>query len=606
MNNLWIHPSLILICGAILLPLIPKALKKAALLFFPLAAFAAVLSMLGQPDALHGQFQFLDWTLTFGRVDKLALVFAVIMSGMACIGTLYGLHVEEDAQHSASWIYVSGSLGAIFAGDLFVLFLFWEVMAFASVFLVWFRRTPESTRAGYRYLLVHVAGGLSLLAGIILWTHGKGPEAIAFDNFVKLGAAYSPAGLFILVGIIVNAAVPPFQAWLPDAYPNGTFNGSVFLSAFTTKTAVYALCRGFPGMELLIWLGVIMSLYGVVYAIIENDIRRLFAYHIISQVGYMVAGAGIGTELAINGACAHAFAHILYKGLLFMGGGAVLYMTGETRMSQLGGLYKKMPWTFLLTLVGGLSISAFPLFSGFVSKSMITAAGFQNPHLYWAAFLLMLASIGTFYCNGLKVPYFVWFGKDKCSDSVRERAGDPPWNMLAAMGVAAFLCIFLGIAYGPLYRLLPYAEVAAAYHPYNAPHIFESLQILFFTACAFFLMVRTHKIEPHAGINVDNDILYRRGGQAIQWLASKPIQAIDTAVGECYRVLGLIPLMWTTRVVDVFDRFGIDGVVDGLAERVRAAGQRLRSAQSGAVQANLAISFAVAAVVIAALIYFVA
>jgi len=604
-NNLWIHPSLILICGAVLLPLIPKTLKKAFLLFVPLAAFAVVLSMLGQPDALHGQIDFLRWTLTFGRVDKLSLVFAVIMSGMACIGTLYGLHVEEDAQHSASWVYVSGSLGAIFAGDLLVLFLFWEVMAFSSVFLVWFRRTPESTRAGFRYLLVHVAGGLSLLAGIILWLAQPG-TTIAFDSFVKLDAAYGLPGMLILIGIIVNAAVPPFHAWLPDAYPNGTFNGSVFLSAFTTKTAVYALCRGYAGMELLIWLGVIMSLYGVVYAIIENDMRRLFAYHIISQVGYMVAGAGIGTALAINGACAHAFAHILYKGLLFMGAGSVLYMTGETRMSQLGGLYKKMPWTFLLTLIGGLSISAFPLFSGFVSKSMITAAGFQNPHLYWAAFLLMLASIGTFYCNGLKVPYFVWFGKDKCSDKVRESAGDPPWNMLAAMGIAAFLCIFLGIAYGPLYRLLPFADVAAAYHPYNAAHIFESLQILLFTACAFFLMVRTHKIEPHAGINVDNDWFYRRGGQAFQWFASKPVQAFDTAVGECYRVLGLIPLMWTTRVVDVFDRFGIDGVVDGLAERIRATGQRLRSAQSGAVQANLAISFAVAAIVIAALIYFVA
>ncbi len=605
MNNLWIHPSLVLLAGALLLPLIPKALKKAFLLLVPLAAFGVVLSMLGRPGALHGQIDFLDWTLTFGRVDKLSLVFAVIMSGMACVGTLYGLHVEEDAQHSASWIYVSGSLGAIFAGDLLVLFLFWEVMAFSSVFLVWFRRTPESTRAGFRYLLVHVAGGLSLLAGIIVWLAQPG-ATIEFANFVQLGAAGSPAGVLILIGIIVNAAVPPFQAWLPDAYPNGTFNGSVFLSAFTTKTAVYALCRGFAGMEVLIWLGVIMSLYGVLYAVIENDIRRLFAYHIISQVGYMVAGAGIGTDLAINGACAHAFAHILYKGLLFMGGGAVLLMTGETRMSHLGGLYKKMPWTFLLTLIGGLSISAFPLFSGFVSKSMITAAAFQNPSLYWAGFFLMLASIGTFYCNGLKVPYFVWFGSDKCSAEVRDRAGDPPWNMLAAMGVAAFLCIFLGIAYGPLYRLLPFGEVAAAYHPYNAAHISESLQILLFTACAFFLMVRTHKIEPHAGINIDNDWIYRRGGQAFQWLASKPIQAIDTAIGEVYRVLGIIPLMWTTKVVDVFDRYGIDGVVDGLAEKVRATGQRLRLAQNGAVQANLAITVAVAAVLIAALVYFVA
>ena len=593
MSDLWIHPSLLLIGGAILLPLIPKAFKKAFLLAVPLATFGVVLAMLREPNANHGVLHFLNWTLTFGRVDSLSLVFAVIMSGMCCIGTLYGLHVEEDAQHSASWVYVSGSLGAIFAGDLLVLFLFWEVMAFSSVFLIWFRREPESIRAGFRYLLVHVAGGLSLLAGIMLWMHDKGTTQIGFDAFGD--AAYSTPGMLILIGIILNAAVPPFHAWLPDAYPAGTFNGSVFLSAFTTKTAVYALCRGFAGMELLVWLGVIMSLYGVVYAIIENDIRRLFAYHIISQVGYMVAGAGIGTALAINGACAHAFAHILYKGLLFMGGGAVLHMTGETRMSRLGGLYKKMPWTFLLTLIGGLSISAFPLFSGFVSKSMIISAGMENPHLYWAAFLLTLASIGTFYCNGLKVPYFVWFGTDKCTPAIRDRAKDPPWNMLAAMGLTAFLCIYLGCAYGVLYRLLPDQASAMAYVPYNAGHISESLQILLFTALAFFLLVKLKKIEPHAGTNLDLDWFYRKGGQAFLWLARKPVQAIDTGVGEIYRVLGLNPLMWTTRVADLFDREAIDGVVDGLAESIRGLGGRLRSSQRGALQENLTVAFAVAA-----------
>jgi multicomponent Na+:H+ antiporter subunit D len=593
MNNLWIHPSLVLIGGAILLPLIPKVFKKAFLLAVPLLTFADVLSMLGAPAANHGVVHFLQWTLTFGRADSLSLVFAVIMSGMACIGTLYGLHVEEDAQHSASWVYVSGSLGAIFAGDLLVLFLFWEVMAFSSVFLIWFRREAESIRAGFRYLLVHVAGGLSLLAGIMLWMHDKGTTQISFGAFGD--TAYTTPGMLILIGIILNAAVPPFHAWLPDAYPAGTFNGSVFLSAFTTKTAVYALCRGFAGMELLVWLGVIMSLYGVVYAIIENDIRRLFAYHIISQVGYMVAGAGIGTALAINGACAHAFAHILYKGLLFMGGGAVLHMTGETRMSRLGGLYKKMPWTFLFTLIGGLSISAFPLFSGFVSKSMIVSAGMENPHLYWAGFLLTLASIGTFYCNGLKVPYFVWFGSDKCTPAIRDRAKDPPWNMLAAMGIAAFLCIYLGCAYGVLYRLLPDQASAMAYVPYNAGHISESLQILLFTAFAFFLLVKMKKIEPHAGTNLDLDWFYRKGGQAFLWLARKPIQTIDTGVGEIYRVLGLIPLMWSTRVADLFDRLAIDGVVDGLAESVRGLGGRLRSSQRGALQENLTVAFAVAA-----------
>jgi multicomponent Na+:H+ antiporter subunit D len=349
---------------------------------------------------------------------------------------------------------------------------------------------------------------------------------------------------------------------------------------------------------------VIMSLYGVVFAIIENDIRRLFAYHIVSQVGYMVAGVGIGTDLAINGACAHAFAHILYKGLLFMGGGSVLFMTGETRMSQLGGLYKKMPWTFLLTLIGGLSISAFPLFSGFVSKSMIVQAGFDNPHLYWAAFLLMLASIGTFYCNGLKVPYFVWFGRDKCAPTVRDRAGDPPWNMLAAMGIAAFFCVFLGCYTPALYNLLPHQAAAHAYNAYTPFHISESLQVLLFTAAAFFLLVWKRKIEPHAGTNVDLDWFYRLGGRGVLWLARKPVQAIDTFVGEIYRLGGLVPLMKSANLVNLFDNHVIDGVVDGLASTVRGFGGRLRFTQRGAVQDSLTIAFAVVALVVVAFLLF--
>jgi multicomponent Na+:H+ antiporter subunit D len=591
-GNHWFHPALVLLLGAAALPLVPARLKKTWLLAIPALAFALVLTMtMGRGEYWH--VLFLKRTLTFGRVDSLSLVFAHIMSLMCIIGTLFGLHVKKDAQHIASWTYVAGSLGAIFAGDLLTLFLFWEMMAFASVFLIWFRREPESTAAGFRYLLVHVAGGLSLLAGIVMHVHATGSTAFAAFDVHNPGAA----DYLILIGFLLNAAVPPLHAWLPDAYPAGTFNGSVFLSAFTTKTAVYALCRGFAGMELLIWLGVAMSLYGVVYAIIEDDVRRLFAYHIVSQVGYMVAGVGIGTELAINGACAHAFAHILYKGLLFMGGGAILHMTGETRMSRLGGLYKKMPWSFFLTLIGGLSISAFPLFSGFVSKSMIVQAGFDS-HLLWAAFLLNLAAIGTFYCNGLKVPYFVWFGQNKCEPATFERAKDPPWNMLAAMGIAAGLCVFIGCFTPYLYNLLPYRAAAMGFHPYTAYHISETLQILLFTALAFFVLVKLKKIEPHAGRNLDLDWFYRMGGRAFLWLARKPIQAVDTGVGEVYRVGGLVPLMKSASFAGLFDNRVIDGAVDGLASTVRGLGGRLRFAQRGALQENLTIVFAAAAILL--------
>jgi multicomponent Na+:H+ antiporter subunit D len=595
MNSFWLHPSLILIAGALLLPLVPSRLKRAWLLLVPVLLFVRILSMnslAADGGQMLGKVQFLDWGLVFGRVDRLSMVFGYIMSLMCILGTLYGLHVKDNGQHIAAWIYVAGSIGAIYAGDFITLFLFWEIMAFSSVFLIWYRGRKESLAAGLRYLLVHVAGGLALLAGMVLHCKTQGSWA-----FTALDVQHpTPAIYLIMIGFILNAAVPPLHAWLPDAYGEATFNGSVFMCAFTTKTAVYALCRGFAGMEILVPLGVIMALYGVVYAVLENDSRRLLAYHIISQVGYMVAGVGLGTELAINGACAHAFAHILYKGLLFMGCGAVLHMTGQSKFTELGGLWKKMPWTFVFTLIGGLSISAFPLFSGFVSKSMIVQAGFEN-HKLWVGFLLMLASVGTFLHTGLKVPYFIWFGKNKPSQETWDRAAEPPWNMNAAMAIAAFFCIFIGCYTPYLYKMLPYP---VDYHPYTAYHVMETLQILLFTAVGFFLLIK--KLVPEAKISFDMDWFYRMGGRVFQRFASNRVQPIDTFVGELYRLAGLLPLMITAKVAALFDNYVIDGAVDGLAASVRGIGRRLRGAQRGQMQENLAFAFAVAAVLIVAFI----
>jgi len=578
--NVWLHPTLIYIAGALLLPLIPRGLRKAYLLLVPCLAFFAVLTMNGS-HGMYGVIQYLDWSVIFGRVDALSLVFAHIMTLMCIIGTIYGLHVERAVEHIAAWLYVAGSLGVIFCGDYLTLFLFWEMMAFASVFLIWFRGRKQSLGAGYRYLLVHVAGGLFLLAGILLRYKATGGDF----SFGPIGVEQPTLSTYlILTGFILNAAVPPLHAWLPDAYAEATVNGAVFMCAFTTKTAIYALCRAFAGMEILVPLGVCMALYGVVYAVLENDIRKLLAYHIISQVGYMVAGVGIGTALAINGACAHAFAHILYKGLLFMGCGAVLHMTGTSKFSELGGLYDRMPKTFVYTLIGGLSISAFPLFSGFVSKSMIVAAGLEAHHTT-AAFLLLVASAGTFLHTGLKVPYYIWFGKDNCSAQTRALAKDPPGNMQWGMGIAAFLCIFIGCYTPYLYDMLPYQEAAAAYHPYTVYHISESMQILLFTALGFFLLL--NKLTPEAKISLDMDWFYRMGGRAFAYFAQKPVQNADNAVSEAYRHVGLVPLMATARFWSWFDWNGIDLVVDGIARTVRDAGAKLRYAQSGQLQVSI-------------------
>ncbi len=592
MSDFWLHPSLILVLGALALPLVPRGFKKAWLLLVPLLVLGRTLTL---QHGVFGVVKLADWSLTFGRIDGLSLVFGHVMALMCVIGTLYGLHVEEDAQHVTSWTYVAGSLGALYAGDYLSLFLFWELMAFSSVFLVWFRRRPGSNAAGLRYLLVHTAGGLSLLAGIALLS-GTGTGSLAFEAFDVQHP--SPAAWFVLLGFLLNAAVPPLHAWLPDAYGEATFNGSVFMCAFTTKTAVYALCRGFAGLDLLVPLGVAMALYGVVYAVLENDCRRLLAYHIISQVGYMVAGVGLGTEMAINGACAHAFAHILYKGLLFMGCGSVLYTTGRSKFTDLGGLYRQMPWTFLFTLIGGLSISAFPLFSGFVSKSMIVAAGFEQ-HRMWPSFLLMLASVGTFLHTGLKVPYFIWFGKNRPSEETLQRAKEPPWNMMAAMAIASALCIFIGCYTPYLYRQLPHP---VEYHPYTGYHVSETLQILLFTADGFFLLLK--KLEPSATVSLDLDWFYRKGGRAFLWLARRPLQVVDDLVGLVWQRAGIRGLMSSARGAGRFDQKVIDGVVDGLAGLVRSGGQRLRSLQRGSLQENLALSFTVAAVLLLAFLIY--
>ncbi len=580
-GNFWLHPSLILIVGALILPFIPRAARKPYLFIVPVLTFLHV--FLNLDHGTFGVVKFMDWQLIFGRVDSLSKVFLYIMALMCIIGSVYGIHVDNIWEHIAAWFYVSGSLGAILCGDFLVLFLFWEIMAFASVFLVWFRGRKESLATGYRYILVHTAGGLILLAGFILRYQATGGDL----SFGPLGVDNPTLSTYlIMIGFLLNAAVPPFHAWLPDAYGEATVTGAVFMCAFTTKTAIYALARGFAGMDILVPLGVAMALYGVVYAVLENDIRRLLAYHIISQVGYMVAGVGIGTPLAINGACAHAFAHILYKGLLFMGTGSVLHMTGKSKFSELGGLYKKMPMTFAFTLIGGLSISAFPLFSGFVSKSMIIASGFEI-HNYWAAFLLTLASAGTFLHTGLKVPYFIWFGKNNCSEETWEKAADPPWNMQLAMFAAAFLCIFIG-SYTPyLYSMLPYHDAAHEYSQivYGRYHVSETLQILLFTALGFFLLIK--KLAPEPTISIDLDWFYRKSGRGFLYLAKGPIQWVDTGVSEFYRLIGLAPLMITARFWSWFDWHGIDGVVDGTARSVKNIGGVLRRAQTGQVQYTL-------------------
>ncbi|MBI5591752.1 MAG: Na(+)/H(+) antiporter subunit D [Deltaproteobacteria bacterium] len=575
----WFHPSIFFIFGAFLIPFLRGKVQQAYLMTIPVLA---ILSVAFMTQGTFWTYSFAGTPLVFGVVDKLSVVFGWVFTIASLIGIVYALHVKDNGQHMAAFLYIGGSLGVTFAGDYLTLFVFWELMAFASAYLVFAKRDQKAIEAGYRYILVHIFGGVCLLGGIIL--HYVSTQSIVIGPMVNDG---SLSFYLMLIGVIVNAAVPPLHAWLTDAYPEGTVTGAVFMSAFTTKTAVYVLVRVFPGTELLVWMGTIMALYGVVYAVLENDCRRLLAYHIISQVGYMVAGVGIGTDMSLNGSVSHAFAHILYKGLLFMGAGAVIEMTGKRKLTELGGLYKTMPITLCLYMIGGFAISAFPLFSGFVTKSMVVA-GASHDHRPWVALLLTMASAGTFLHTGLKLPYYMFFAKDSGI-----RAKEPPKNMLIAMGMAAFMCIGIGVFPGPLYKLLPFA---VHFDPYTGDHVTSALGILMFTGLGFFMLLK--KLDPEPTVSADTDWVYRKGSRVFMWFVNKPIAIYETYLSNIYDTwFTKFTLFFSSFLARVFDVRLIDGCVNGVANFFMNLAQTIRVSGSGLVR-NYAFTMLLGSVII--------
>lgn len=485
-------PGIILIVGALILPLVPKNLRSSLFLVFPIAALAIVFT---RPDGYIITATLAGLDLILFQVDSLSRLFGIIFAATALIAGIFAWHIKDLGQQTAALVYAGSALGVTYAGDFFTLLVFWELMAVSSTWLVWARRTPASDGAGMRYLIFHILGGGILLAGI-LW-HFATTGSILVESLPQ-----SPdiASILMLVGVAINAAVIPLHAWLPDAYPKATITGAVFMSAFTTKSAVYVLLRVFPGWEVLIWFGAAMAIYGVIYAVICKDMREILAYHIVSQVGFMVCGVGVGTEMALNGAAAHAYSHILYKSLMFMGAGAVLYATGTTKLVELGGLKNKMKWTMILYMVGAFSISAIPLFNGFISKAItVVAAGEAGNEA--AMLMLLLAGVGTFLSVGLKLPYYAWFDKEDNDIEVKPL----PVNMYIAMGIAAFLCIFYGLFPGTLYVYLPF-EID--YNPYTVYHFVEVIQISLLTFAGFWIFRK--KLAGERIIALDMDWFYRK------------------------------------------------------------------------------------------------
>ena len=537
-------PAVIIIVGALLVPFLPARVRGVYMVLLPVVSLALLLQM---PHGTYWRYAIFDYQLVLYRIDSLSFVFGLIFHIAAIVSVVYALHEKDAVQQVSGLIYAGSGIGAVFAGDLISLFVFWELTAIASVFLIWAKRTERAYQTGLRYLVIQVGSGVLLLTGVLLRVQAG--HDLNFDHIGLEGAG----GWLIFLAFGIKCAFPFLHNWLPDAYPEATVTGTVFLSAFTTKLAVYSLARGYAGTDLLVPIGAVMAVFPLFYAVIENDLRRVLAYCLNNQLGFMVVGVGIGTEMALSGIAAQAFVHILYKSLLFMSMGAVLLRTGTANGSDLGGLYRSMPYTMVFCCIGAASI-AFPFFGGFVSKSLIlSAAAGEYYTMTW--FILMFASAGVFLCSGLKIIFFTFFGRD-----AGFRCEEAPMNMLIAMGMTAFLCIAIGVFPESLYAILPYA---VDYEPYTVAHIITQLQLLFFTALAFVLLLRL-RIYPAElrSVNLDTDWIYRRllpraihvlvrVGQPIKYSFFEGSKAIiRTLVGQvsvAHNPYGLWGRTWLTR-----------------------------------------------------------
>jgi len=509
-----IPPALALLLGGALIGILRGHARSAIVLLAPLATLWLVWQV---PDGVALDIKFLDYRIEPLEGSPVRRLFATAFALMALVGGLFAYRQAKWHELAAAHIYAAGAIGVCFAGDLITLFIFWELMALFSTVVVWCGGGPAARAAGIRYVIMHLLGGVILKVGI----EGIAVHTGSIDVQPMLASNFDAA--MILIGILINAAAPPVSAWLSDSYPEASPTGSVFLSAFTTKTAVLALILLFPGEPLLIGIGLFMVMYGIIYALLENNIRRILAFSIVNQVGFMVCAVGIGTEMAINGAAAHAFAHIIYKALLFMSAGVVVYRTGLNRCSDVGGLFRTMPLTAICGIVGALAISGFPLTSGFTTKTLISQAA-ANEAMVLGYFLLAAASAGVFLHAGIKFPWFVFFQRDSGL-----RPKDAPWNMAAAMLVFAFLCVLLGVAPELLYRFLPYPVDYEAYAP---DKVLFYLQLLLFSGLAFFLLLPL--MRRTRTISLDADWLWRvllsgvaRGAYgALGWIGARLAKAL--------------------------------------------------------------------------------
>ena len=354
--------------------------------------------------------------------------------------------------YSLFMLMLAGMNGVLISGDLFNLYVFVELASISAYALVAFGVEPEDLEASFKYLVMGAVASIFILLAIAL-LYGLTSTLNMSDMAGVLST--KPKGLLInfvcvlfLAGFGLKAAIVPFHAWLPDAHSSAPAPVSATLSGVLIKTlGIYALSRIFFNvigvtssiLFILMALGIISMVVGAFLAIAQNDIKRIFAYSSISQIGYIVFALGLGTPLAITGALFYLFNHALFKSLLFMAAGSIEYSTGTRKLDELGGLNKKLPVTGFSSLIGSMSISGIPPLGGFWCKLLIIVAAIQAGHILMASVAVLISILTLAYY--MKFQSFAFFGKLKPSN---ENIKESPLTMKMPMIIMAVLCILAG------------------------------------------------------------------------------------------------------------------------------------------------------------------
>ncbi len=456
----------------------------------PLFALAGLIAAAAGLMALRGTgadtavlplgLPWLPWQL---RLDALAGFFLVVIGVVSVAVGLYGRAYVRSLEHGRdsltalggfTGLFLAGMLLVVLADDAFLFMVAWEVMSLASYFLVAFHHEQAANRrAAFLYLVMAQLSGLTILLGFgVLASFGGG-----FDFDAMRAAEPSPAWASMafglaLIGFGMKAGLVPLHAWLPEAHPVAPSHVSALMSGVMLKVAVYGFMRfAFDLVGELHWqwgvavlaVGSVSALLGVLYALMQHDLKRLLAYHSVENIGIIFIGLGLSLlylasdhttlgVLALIAALYHTINHALFKGLLFLGAGAILHSTHERDLEQMGGLLRRMPWTGLFFLVGCVSISALPPFNGFVSEWLTFQSALQAWQLDSGVLrsvvpiaAAMLALTGALAAACFVKVYGVAFLGRARGRHVR-RARPVPRGMRTGQGLLAVLCFVLGVA----------------------------------------------------------------------------------------------------------------------------------------------------------------